>query len=98
MKCVHATQYSISKPTKSINCGNCSTSVASTVTADLIERDNQVWLDNILNKVEGNIAKSNAAKQQGGKKRHSYTAKFKAEAIYACEEGDTSQETVAKTF
>ena len=98
MKCVHATQYAISKPTKSINCGNCSTSVASTVTADLIERDNQVWLDNILNKVEGNIAKSNAAKQQGGKKRHSYTAKFEAEAIHACEEGDISQEKVAKTF
>ena len=64
----------------------------------MIERDCQVWLDNILNKVEGNIAISNAAKQPGGKKRHSYTAKFKAEAIHACEEGDISQEKVSKTF
>ena len=55
-------------------------------------------MNSIVDKVVGIAAKSEGAKQLKGKKRHKYTAQYKAEAIHACDDPNESQLTVAEKF
>lgn len=55
-------------------------------------------MNSIVDKVVGIAAKSEGAKQLRGKKRHKYTAQYKAEAIHACDDPNESQLTVAEKF
>lgn len=54
-------------------------------------------LDNVVNKVVSTMAKSEGAKKMANKKRHQYSATFKAEAISAYKNG-ASQENIAELF
>ena len=50
-----------------------------------------------MKKVEGNIAKHEAAKKQAGKKRHSYTSVYKPNVINMIRDG-FSQDEVAEQY
>ncbi|XP_065658758.1 jerky protein homolog-like [Hydra vulgaris] len=54
-------------------------------------------LNNIVNKVVSEMKKSEESRQLAGKKRHQYTAAFKAEAINAYGY-EANQETIAESF
>ena len=54
-------------------------------------------VDRLIDRVVVNIAKSTGANKIAGKKRHQYTASFKASAINEYENG-VSQEEVAEKF
>ena len=65
---------------------------------DATETECKQLITKMLTKIEGNEAKSNAAKKQTGKKRHAYTAKFKAEAIHALSEEGAAQKEIADKY
>ena len=76
--------------------GSCSSSSSHDVgfVVDAKKEESQQVIDGILAKVEGNMAKSEAAKRQAGQTRH---ASFKTEAIHACSEyGITQMEVTSK--
>ena len=68
------------------------------VETNKVEIDCKSVLRSLVGKVEGNIAKSEAAKKQAGKKRHSYTALFKAEAIWEVTEWKITQSEIAAKY
>ena len=55
-------------------------------------------LNEVVNKVVGKVSKAEAAKHQAGKKRHQYSAVFKAEVIDQMEQPGSTQESVAEHF
>lgn len=64
----------------------------------VIEAESKTVLNVVIKRVVGIVGKSEGAKQLKGKKRHKYTAQFKADAINACEDPNESQLTVAEKF
>ena len=54
-------------------------------------------VENLVNKVVGAKAKSEGSSKVAGKKRHQYSAAFKAEAINAYDNG-ANQESIAEPF
>lgn len=65
---------------------------------DLVKLECRDILQNIIEKVEGRIAKSDGAKKLAGKKRHSYSAIYKADAIHECTEEGSTQAAVAAKY
>ena len=55
-------------------------------------------MNSLTKDVEGRIAKHSAEKEQSGKKRHAYIAKFKVQVIEACDEEGATQSIVAVKF
>ena len=101
MKCKHP-EHLLEPPTKkqrelkqvsSSMKGNKKPSVDSVIKAEVSD-----VLSGIVKKVVGNVAKSEGAQQLRGKKRHKYTAQFKADAIHALEDPNESQLTVSEKF
>ena len=59
--------------------------------------DGSIVMDSVLQRVEGNISKYEAAKKKAGKKRHSYTALFKADVINMLKD-DFLQDEISEHF
>ena len=108
-KCVHGTQnYGSSTSTKQVEIpkmdensklpGSSQYDVVKVDRVDVVKEECKEVLLGIMGKIEGNIAKSAAAKKQAGKKRHSYSAVFKADAIFECMEGECTQMEVAAKY
>ena len=55
-------------------------------------------MNSLTKDVEGRIAKHSAEKEQSGKKRHAYIAKFKVQVVEACDEEGAAQGIVAEKF
>ena len=97
-KCKHPSFEPAEKKVR-ITKESLSTSSEKSISIDSIVRSEvQDVLNGVVGKVVGIVGKSEGTKQPKGKKRHGYTAQFKAEVIHACDSPNESQLTVAERF